>query len=215
MKIKKIRGHKRRWKAIDNWIANNKDLDIEYLKEYGKDYVKIRIHPWSGIQITNSKRPEPNRATRQRILQGLIVIYRNWKQQLDTIGEPYYLKIWLFDPHFSKSQVVCAIGYNISHYEQLFYKEATDKQIQLKDNGALKEELSNFNWEHCLDEEHLQSDAIGKPENYSSISVYKSHKKWYYNQLKKPHRILKGFNEVAAFMIKKGSVWLGEVKNID
>lgn len=31
MKLKKIRGHKRKWKAIDNWVAIHKELDIEYL----------------------------------------------------------------------------------------------------------------------------------------------------------------------------------------
>jgi hypothetical protein len=208
MKTKKIRGHKRRWKAIDNWITNHKNLDIEYLKEYGNNYAKIRVRPWSGIQINNSKTPEPKRATKQKILQGLIAIHQQWKLQLDTINEPYYLKIWLFAPQFSKSQVVCAIGDNISFYEQSFYKEGEEKQIQLKNYGALQTQLSDFDWEHCLDEESL---AVGKLERYSSVSKYNAHKKWIQNQLKKPHRIVKE-GSLDVFMIKRGSIWVGELK---
>ena len=202
MKTKKTRGHKRKWKAIDNWVANHKNLDIEYLKEYGNNYAKIRIRPWSGIQITNSKIPEPKGETKQKILQGLFAIHQQWKLQLDALNEPYYLKIWLFVPHFSKSQVVCAIGDNINYYDQLFYKEGEEKQIQLKNHGVMQTQLSDFDWEHCLDEEYL---AIGKPERYSSVSKYNVHKKWAQNQLKKSHRIVKE-GALDVFMIKRGSI---------
>ncbi len=108
MKTKKIRGHKRRWHDIDQWVEYHKNLSLDYLKEYQRDYAKIRAHPWSGISLTNSQTPEPKGLTKTKILNGLIEIYNSWKIELDELDEKYYLKIWLFEPRFSSSQVVCA-----------------------------------------------------------------------------------------------------------
>src|SRR5690554_4737715 len=93
MRSRKIRGHKRRWNDIEKWINNHKDLNLDYLKDYKRDYAKIRVHPWSGLALTNSTIPEPKRETRKRITSGLIEIYDSWKITLDKLGEPYYLKI--------------------------------------------------------------------------------------------------------------------------
>jgi len=56
MRSKKIRGHKRRWNDIEKWINNYKHLNLDYLKDYKRDHVKIRVHPWSGLALTNSNR---------------------------------------------------------------------------------------------------------------------------------------------------------------
>lgn len=109
MRTKKIRGHRRQWTHIDAWIDANKQLNLENVKRNGRDHAKIWVHPWSGITVTNSQIPEPKRETKRRIIKGLIAIYEGWKASLDQLNEPYYLKIWLYEPRLSKSQVVCAI----------------------------------------------------------------------------------------------------------
>ena len=103
MRLRKIRGHKRRWKKIEDWKNYNLNLDMDYLLEYQRDYVKIRIHPWSGLSLINSVYLEPKRLTKQKMLNGLFDIYDQWKKQLDNFGKPYYLKIWLYDNRFSKT----------------------------------------------------------------------------------------------------------------
>ena len=124
MKSKKIRGHKRIWKDIENWRLDNLDIDLaDYLLNCrNRCYSKIRVHPWSGLSLTKSITPQPNRKTKLKMIEGLLDIYENWKEQLDKLGQPYYLKIWFFEPRFSKSQVVCAIGDNIDFYENTFFK---------------------------------------------------------------------------------------------
>ena len=123
MKTKKVRGHRRRWSDIDRWVETHKNLNLEYLKEYQRDYAKIRVHPWSGISLTNSQTPEPTRQTKTKILSGLIEIYDSWKNELDKLGENYYLKIWLFEQRFASSQVVCALGDYLEFYENTFLKK--------------------------------------------------------------------------------------------
>src|SRR5688572_16639298 len=137
MRTRKIRGHRRRHKQIDKWVLDNLSIDLRYYlsNERDRHYAKIRIYPWSGISVTRSAIPEPTRKTKEKMLKGLLDIYHNLKTQLDEIGQPYYLRIWLFDPRFSQSQVVCAIGDSIDFYKDTFFKPDDKKEIPLKKYG--------------------------------------------------------------------------------
>lgn len=214
MKTKKIRGHRRRWSDIDHWVETHKNLDLDYLNEYQKDYAKIRVHPWSGISLTNSQTPEPKRQTKSKILSGLIEIYDSWKKQLDKLDKSYYLRIWLFEPRFANSQVVCAIGDYLDFYENTFYKPDESKKLNLENYGQLKIEMGNFNWEYRLDEDHFDNSEPGDLELYATLADYEEDKRWFEKMLKKPHRTTK-FKEpigeaTESYSFKKGDVWLGE-----
>lgn len=214
MKTKKIRGHKRRWNDIDQWVENHKNLNLDYLKEYQRDYAKIRVHPWSGISLTNSQTPEPKGQTKTKILKGLIEIYDSWKTELDKLDVNYYLKTWLFRPRFASSQVVCAIGDYLDFYENTFFKPEDSKKLNPENYGTLKNEIEKFNWEYRLDEDHFDNSEPGDPELYTTKADYEEDKKWFEKTLKKPHRTTK-FNEpigeaTESYSFKEGDVWLGE-----
>lgn len=217
-RTKKIRGHKRRWKDIDRWISIHKNLDIEYLMDYERDYAKIRVHPWSGISLTDSKIPEPTGETKNRILQGLIDIYEGWKDILDKTNKTYYLKIWLFEPQFSKSQVVCALGDSIEYYENLFYKPFNEKQFNSENYGRLSSQLSEFKWEFRLDEDHIYSSEFGSPEEYECQAEYEEDKKWFDQIMKKPHRTTEvedsSGEPIEIYSFQKEDVWLGQKSKV-
>lgn len=214
MKFKKIRGHKRRWNDIEQWVESHKILDLDYLKEYKRDYAKIRIHPWSGITLTNSQTPEPKGQTKVIILKGLIEIYDSWKSELDKLGENYYLKIWLFEPRFASSQVVCAIEDYLEFYENTFYKPDESKKLNSESYGQLKDEIENFNWEYRLDEDHFDNSELDEPDLYATLADYEKDKRRVEKMLKKPHSTTK-FKEpigdvTESYSFEKGYVWLGE-----
>ena len=214
MKVKKIRGYKRRLNDIDRWVVTHKNLDLNYLKANQRYYAKIRVHPWSGISLTNSQIPEPKGQTKIKILSGLIEIYDFWKSELDKLGENYYLKIWLFEPRFASSQVVCAIGDYLDFYEKTFYKPDEPKKLDTNKYGRLKDEIENFNWEYRLDEDHFDNSEPGNPELYATLRDYEEDKRWFEKMLKKPHRTTKFKEPIGAatesYSFKKGDVWLGE-----
>ncbi|MFD0991680.1 hypothetical protein [Tenacibaculum geojense] len=213
MKTKKIRGHNRIWKNIEKWKKANLKLDLENLKNYERDYAKIWIHPFSGISLTNSRNPEPKGETKERILNGLFDIYENWKNQLDELNEPYYLKIWLFEPRFSKSQVVCAIGNSIDFYNTTFNNPEKLEEFKTDFVEIKKKRIESFNWEHKLDEDFMFSTDIGNPEDYETEKEYLEDKKWFNDRLKKKHtkKTLNDGTESYAFEL--GKVWIGE-KNV-
>jgi hypothetical protein len=129
---------------------------------------------------------------------------------LDKIGQPYYLKIWLFEPRFSKSQVVCAIGDRIDYYENLFFKPENGKQLQSVNYGSLKKRLDAFEWEYRLDEDHIEEDYVGEPKQYLTNNDFLETKKWFDKTMKKPHRITKLDDAIEYYSFKKGNLWLGE-----
>lgn len=214
MRSRKVRGHRRRWKDIDHWLDNGTAFDLEQLKEYQRDYVKVRVHPWSGLSLLKSQVLEPKGKTKMKILNGLLTVYDNWKNELDKIGEPYYLKIWLFEPRFSSSQVVCAVGDMKDYYESLFYKPENLKSLRPENYGILASAMSEFKWEHRIDEDHYTSDEVGEPKSYANQSDYEESKRWFERLMKRPHRTTTFQERIGditeTYSFKKGKVWLGE-----
>ncbi len=218
MRQKRIRGDHRLHKQIDNWRLDNLSLDLtDYLlNERDRYYAKIRVHPWSGLSLINSVTPQPTGKTKQKMLNGLLDIYENWKTQLDKLGQPYYLKVWLFEPRFSQSQVVCAIGDNVDFYENTFYKPDTEKAIRFDNYGTLKSKLSKLNWDYRLDEDNYDNTEVGEREIYASRQDYEDTVKWFDKLLKKPHRthklkeLISDATELYSF--KRGDIWLGGQK---
>ncbi len=112
MKIKKLRGHNRLHRKIKKWEHSCLDFDIKKYFNQGNDYnyEKIAISPLNSLQIRNSKYAQPFGKTKQLIIDSLINIYNNYLIQLNDLKIPFYLKIWLYEPNITKSQIVYAIG---------------------------------------------------------------------------------------------------------
>lgn len=212
MKIQRIRGQKRRAKQIQRWISSNLSLNKQLLKEYNRDYCEIIVHPWCDISLIKSMWPEPRGKNRIAIVSGLIDIYEAWKLELDSLGINYYLKIWLFEPYLSKSQVVCAIDEKLNFYDEPFYKIAATKELQANNYGSLAAKIKKFNWEQFQHEMTLESDYLGEAKDYLNERSYVESKKWYHRIMKKPHRTFKMIvdGEERTFdAFPKGTVWVG------
>jgi len=218
VRIQKIRGYHRKIQQIENWRNESLELRFDLLMKNNYAYADIVVHPWCDISIINSVFPEPKGKARIQIINGLIDIYESWKKELDKLGKPYYLKIWLFEQRLSKSQVVCAINEKIDYYENLFYHpERGIKSFNPIHFSKLSENLARFLWEYKLDEDKFDNNFIGESEMYASIEEYNDAKRWFDKLLKKPHRLIKReqidneFTELYAF--KRGDLWLGEIRN--
>lgn len=214
MRLKKVRGHRRIWREIEAWKHASKALDIELLQQRERDYVKIWVHPFSSISMLNSAYPEPSGETRKRIVQGLFEIYNHWKDSLDSLNQPYYLKIWLYEPRISKSQVVCAIGSAVDFYETTFGKPDHANTFDVKRLGIPLEFYDGMTWEHRLDEAYFDLNDLGSEDEYHSKEDFVETKKWYANRLKKPHKMLGNSNNATKipstlYSYTLGNVWIG------
>lgn len=209
IKYRKIRGHNRILKDIDNWKKYNLKLDIDYLESNQREYCKIWVSPFANISVTGSEIPSPKGKHRKEIIKGLLEIYNHWEQQLKELNKPYYLAIWLFEPRLEKSQVVCAIDDMINFYDTTFYKPEKEKNIPIKNYGKLQNQMKEFNWQYALDEDtFFQTDVDAPKEEYFSINDYLDIQKWYNRKIKQGVRTV-AVNQDTMYAIKKGVVWIG------
>ena len=206
IRYKKIRGHKRIWKYIDNWVAQNKVLDIDSLKSRQRDYVKVWIAPFGNISVLNSEFSPPKGKTRKKIADGIFEIYHHWKTQLEELGEPYYLKVWYFPKDVSKCQVVCAIDDFTTFYDITFFKPETQKPFP--------ENNRNLNWDYRIQEHHITKDDIQEPDDFYSEKDYVDNKKWIEKKMKHPKTRISNHSDSSGkittyYSIKEYDVWLG------
>ncbi|GAB1307556.1 hypothetical protein KH5_02390 [Urechidicola sp. KH5] len=207
----KIRGHKRFWKDIEQWIDRNKDLNLETVKNCGRDYVKFRVHPWGSLNLGNSITPEPHGKTRRLILNGFLEIYNNWKLTIEALEEPYYLKFWLYESNLAQSQVVCAIGEYINYYNQVFTVGDTKKNFPINNYRSHYNLFIDFEWSLGIDESIFE-DNTNDPNFYINELAHQNEVRWLQKQLKKPHRIVQQ-KQPRIYAFPKGNVWIGTLKN--
>lgn len=212
MRLKKLRGNKRRIKEIDEWIELSTDLNIDFLKEYTYYYQKIEVQPWCNLSILNSEFPEPRSIIKNKIINGLETIYNSWRAELEKLNEPYYLKIWLYEPRISKSQVVCALQDRINYYEEQFNR-ITEEQ---KPSDLLKKFSSNINWEPAVDEEiYNESDLSTERKFYINDESFLYDKrllKRLKNGNYRQEKLDINNNKDNLFYVPVGNLWIGGKK---
>ncbi|RYG54578.1 MAG: hypothetical protein EOO01_01125 [Chitinophagaceae bacterium] len=144
------------------------------------------------------------------IIQGLETIYDNWMLQLDAIGEPYYLKIWLYEPRLSKSQVVCAIGDKITYYDNMF----DDIGFVVRASDFTNKASRQLRWKCSVDYQvHSQEDLLEPAGSYASIDDY-IHTQRLLRKLRKGDFRVKQIKTDGdldtLYLVPQGVVWLGE-----
>lgn len=187
---------------------------MERLAAFQRDYAKISVNPWSGFSLGGSQPPQPTGQTRARMLLGLMEIHDAWKRQLDTLGEPYYLRIWLYEPRFVRSQVVCAIRESIDFYGMTFHQP--DQAKSPPPFPRLTKPLAAFRWSHALDEDHIDNGDLLHLREHGPHEACIAEKRWLDGLRKKNHRTTTfetPFGSATeSYAFKRGSVWLGEKK---
>lgn len=211
MRTRKIRGYSKVLGSINRWEKKNLELDVTNLRVNQRDYVKVWVHPYSSISLLNSSYPAPRGKARKLILKGLINIYTSWHQQLQELGEAYYLKLWLYPHDISKSQVVCAIGDFLNFYTHTFHLPKTNKAFPADQFGQFAQPLQNFNWVLAHEEIHLKEEDIGEPEDYPSLKEYYAHRKRFAEKITHARLITEDEEGQKTYSVKQDIVWLGGI----
>ncbi|WP_116107249.1 hypothetical protein [Lewinella sp. IMCC34191] len=212
---RKIRGHRRHWRTIDRWVAENQRLDLPGLEHSHHQVARLRVTPWgwSSWAKTEYGIKEPHGKTKLRILRGLLSIYTSWSRDLEGYPAPYYLKMWLYEPHFSESQVVCALGDRIEHYEKVFAAPPEGQTKPLPGYGSLDVQLDRLSWRHCLEETYLTNNDPGDPAMYASRKHYEEDRAYIGRLLQRPHRTEPGTDvnghPCRVYCIPVGDIWVG------
>ncbi|MGG1876394.1 hypothetical protein ABDI30_02200 [Paenibacillus cisolokensis] len=147
---KKIRGMRKKARKLETWADYHKQLHVDSLLQYNKEYVKLWISPFYNLYQINPNligRKNPPYKFRRQVFYQLIEIYVAWQEQLEQLNQPYYLKIWLGDPEFMDSQIVAAINDEIDYYNHIFMDHEEHKDFPLKIHHPL---MDRFVWKRCV-----------------------------------------------------------------
>ncbi|ESU19491.1 hypothetical protein FEDK69T_31630 [Flavobacterium enshiense DK69] len=214
-KRKKIRGHKRIQRRIEKWIEQNKTIHVGDFLANQFNYVHVSFEPYFNISINNNNIAEPKSKTRNKIILGLEEIYDSWKIELDKLNQPYFLKIYLFEPRISKSQVICALGKdNINYYENIF------RTIETKNtrSNLLNILAPDFKWKTHSDDNIYSEQELLFPEMYNQTVGDSHYCRKFLKKLKKKYTKIEaescyGFEDDNKtdyfYYVPKGIVWIG------
>ena len=137
---KKIRGGKRRGQIIANWRNDHsRSFNLDFILEYHYDYERV-VHPW---KVFVRAKTQPPARMRNEMIAALLDRYHHWNSELKNLGEPYYLKIWLYDQMFFESQIVAGIRDRVQWYHGIFNQ--TENRISFP-YQHLVEKSSGFQW---------------------------------------------------------------------
>ena len=213
--MRKIRNYNRLYKQIEQWKLNNLHLNIDYLLDYQRDYVKFRVFPWNDLSMQINNFPPPSHKMKQFIINSFLDIYDNWKIQLDELKEPYYLKIWFFEPNIWNTQVVCALREEINFYDNTFGIPEKSEKFIFEKYKNIDDRLKNYNWDFRFAQYEIFENENLDETTFRSKEDFLSHKKWFESQIKKAYKI----EEIEydgkpdkIYWIKTGKLWLGDKK---
>ena len=194
---KKIRGWRNQVRKIDRWKNRYLQLDIDSLRKNGRSYVKIWIDPWFGLVKRN-----PPLWYCRLILEGLAGICLSWHKTLQELGEPYYLKLWVYDPDFMSSQVVAAIGDSVDFYQNAFNPNPAPREFPFDKYPLENCNLQEFNWKIYSDDIHYYE----KLDELSPAEIMKLKRKAY-----KLEPVTLDDGEDVCYRVKKGDIFAGSL----
>lgn len=157
-KRKKIRGWKRRIRQVHQWGEQINSPDLRRFELSGYTYDRCTLYPF----YTLEKR-QPPLWFYKKIISKLVAAYNNWTKIFSDLEISYDLHIWLYDPDYIRSEIIC------------YKTEAAGKTIRLNSEVQTNEpfpynkfadanyDLHQFNWSFATDDdvffEHEFKDA--------------------------------------------------------
>ncbi|GGI96347.1 hypothetical protein [Paenibacillus hunanensis] len=204
-KKQKIRGWKRRKRSIQLWRQQMLELDMETVRSEDFDYAKLWIYPFYSISPI-----DPPHWFQRLLLGEMIDVYAHWQKQMEQEGEPFYLKIWLYEPNFILSQIVVAYRSRLHFYDEHFQPAPTARPFPFADTGALAEKLSKLDWQLCIQEELYWSNEL--QDNIDKGLRTKAEVKRLIDRAYATETMQYGGEEQTVYKVQIGDVWLGTWK---
>jgi hypothetical protein len=175
-------------------LFHSLDEMISALTDADSFYMKLYIDPFYRIIKRN-----PPLWFRKLFIQALCDVYENWQRYAKQLDTPYYLKIWIFEPSFTQSQIVLGIGERIKWYENLF--DAHEKNIPFPDQYK-SDSTGKFNWDFAKEIDVVEKDYFSNKEWKKFIAEKKI---WKTDKLKDVDP------EVEYYLFHAGDVWIGDM----
>ena len=193
---KKIRGWRRRAKILEwwgEWICKPHLLSFE---SRGKIYEKCIIDPFYRLE-----KRQPPLWFFKIIVSKLVVAFENWNKTFKELDQPYDLQLWIYEPHFIYSQLVCDRLHDgkikVNYFDSM--KNQYEFPFEKFSNGNINE-LKKFEWIRCAEETYIEQYDIDEGDFTLEDILADGYEKGNYN------------NGDIYYSKIIGNVWVGRVK---
>ncbi len=202
----KMRGWKRRKRSIQLWREQMLELDMETMRSENFDYAKLWIYPFYSISPI-----DPPHWFQRLLLSEMIDVYAHWQKRMEQEQEPFYLKIWLYEPNFILSQMVAAYRNRLHFYNQHFQPApAASKPFPFASTGKLGEQLQQLDWQLCIQEELYWSNEL--QDNITAGLRTEAEVQRLIERAYATEMMQYGGEEQTVYKVRVGDVWLGTWK---
>jgi hypothetical protein len=196
---KKIRGWKRRIKQIDKWGIDIQEPDLEWFaKPSTRDvYRRCTISPFY-----NADKKHPPMWFYKLLIAKFITAYDRWKQAFDELGIPYDLQLWIYDPSFIRSEIVCWKVQELNQLMKFIWESDLIKSFPYDTFKSNTYNLNDFDWV-LADEEHVHFESDFEDADFSA------------DDLLSDGYVKKVQNKDEMYYAKRlGDMWIGRRKTI-
>ncbi|WP_445668894.1 hypothetical protein [Niallia sp. FSL W8-0954] len=190
---------------MERWKQNAINLDMDYLRNYQRQYEKLWIHPFYKLERRN-----PPNWYKSLLLDAMIEVYLEWHQKMKKEEEDFYLKLWLYDPHFINSQIVVAYRNCLDFYDKTFKRRQENKEFPFDKFHSLRDKLEQFEWDL-----HIESDYYDENDLNEWLEEGALTEKQVSRIKGKAYDAVRIKDEDGSFLqysLDKGDVWIGTLK---
>ncbi|WP_412759328.1 hypothetical protein [Niallia circulans] len=190
---------------MERWKQNAINLDMDYLRNYQRQYEKLWIHPFYKLERRN-----PPNWYKSLLLDAMIEVYLEWHQKMKKEEEDFYLKLWLYDPHFINSQIVVAYRNCLDFYDKTFKRRQENKEFPFDKFHSLRDKLEQFEWDLHIESDYYDENDLNEWLEEGALTEKEV------SRIKgKAYDAVRIKDEDGSFLqysLDKGDVWIGTLK---
>jgi hypothetical protein len=160
-KRKKIRGWKRRIREIDRWGEWLQKPSIDWWEKSGVDYQRCTLYPFY-----MAEKRHPPLWFYKLIIAKFIQAYHAWDKVYKELGKPYDLLIWVYDPAFIRSEIVCYKVDSEGQRINFAWESELSKPFPFEKFRSKDYDLKSFDW-ILADEENIHFESELKDADFT------------------------------------------------
>lgn len=118
------------------------------------EYIKL-------VHFVGLKNLRPPYWFRTQATNFLFNLYEKWKSYADKLGQDYYLKIWIYEEEFSRSELVFGLNNKIRRYDNIFEDSPRDQKISFL-SSELLDKLMKYNIKYQKEMEPVTKEDLNE-----------------------------------------------------
>ncbi len=196
---KKIRGWKRRVKHLNRW---GEQIKQPYTNYFVTDRGRYTYERYTVAPFYNAVKRNPPLWFYKLIIAKLVTAYHEWIKTFDRLGVPFDLQLWLYDPAYIRSEIICYKMQQPDERKRFSWESALEKPFPFDKLGSEHYDLHAFEW-ILADDEHIWFEDDLEDADFTSSDLLSDG----YTTKQQPDGTI-------YYAKRLGDIWIGRHKNL-